>query len=132
MLQVVRQALVRPAVQSVLAAAEAARPPGGVSGAEELGPLLQGLLQACRASCRQLLEATLAPHSGLTGYELLGNAILAEVDEALAEGLPGQLASERCEQKLSHARARGCSASGGPCGCAITGILQAGYGPSAA
>ena len=89
----IRQEVVRPAVQDVLVAAEASRPPGGVSGAEELGPLLQKLLAAAHSSCRPLLEATLAPQSGLTGYGLLGNAILAEVDQALADGLPGLLSS---------------------------------------
>ena len=53
--------------------------------------MLHNLLEACQTSCGPLLEATLTPQSGLTGYSLLGNAILAEIDEALAEGLPGEL-----------------------------------------
>ena len=39
--------------------------------------------------CAGLLEATLAPRSGLAAFNILGNAILAEIDEALADALPG-------------------------------------------
>ena len=78
----------QPAVKVVLDAAEAGRSPA--QGAEDLGALLAKLLQACQGACRQLLDSTLAAQAGLTGFGLLGNSILAEVDSALAERLPGK------------------------------------------
>ena len=79
----------RPAVARVLDSAEAARAPAAAPGGEDLAALLDKLLQACQGACGPLLDATLAPQSGLTGFGLLGNSILAEIDSALADRLPG-------------------------------------------
>ena len=79
----------RPAVQRVLDAAESNRPHGAAPGGQDLAALLAKLLAAGRDACQALLDATLAPQSGLTGYGLLGNSLLGEIDSALAERLPG-------------------------------------------
>ena len=47
------------------------------------------MAEAVEAGVGPLLEATLAPQSGLHAFNLLGNAVLAEVDEAVAAALPG-------------------------------------------
>ncbi len=44
---------------------------------------------AVEAAAGPLLEATLAPQSGLHAFSLLAEAVLAEVDAALAAALPG-------------------------------------------
>ena len=59
--------------------------------------------------CKGLLEATLAPRSGLAAFNILGNAILAEVDEALADSLPGAPVSPLAEEQATLGHVRGCA-----------------------
>lgn len=47
------------------------------------------ITSALTAPCGRLLEATLSPQGGLQGFNLLGGAILAEVDTQLAAHLSG-------------------------------------------
>lgn len=87
--QVVRQTLVAPAVQAALATAAAGRAPGAAAGADGLAAVLPPMLATILDRCGALLEAMLAPRSGLGAFSLLGNSVLAEIDEALADALPG-------------------------------------------
>ena len=54
------------------------------------------MAEAVEAGVGPLLEATLAPQSGLHAFNLLGNAVLAEVDAAVAAALPGARAPNGC------------------------------------
>ncbi|KAK9787882.1 hypothetical protein WJX73_008548 [Symbiochloris irregularis] len=86
--QVVRQVLVGPAVQEALQKAAASRPPGAAAGSEGLAAVLPPVLEAVLDRCKTILQATLAPRSGLSAFNVLGNSILAEMDEAVADALP--------------------------------------------
>ena len=51
--------------------------------------VLAAILDALDAEAGPLLDGVLAPQSGLHAFNLLANAVVAEVDAALAAGLPG-------------------------------------------
>jgi hypothetical protein len=84
--EMIRTRLVAPAVKAVLAAA----PPAAALGArEDLAPLLNSCSTAALASCAIELELTRDVESGLAAqYNLLANAVLAEVDTQLAAARP--------------------------------------------
>lgn len=68
--------------------------------------------------CGALLEAMLAPRSGLGAFSLLGNSVLAEIDEALADALPGDHILWLHSQPFSMGKvAAWCR---GPCSCSMT------------
>lgn len=54
-------------------------------GLQVLGTVLARVQNRCGA----LLEATMAPQSGLQGFDFLGNSILAAIDQQVANSLPG-------------------------------------------
>lgn len=88
--QVVRTELVAPLVARALAEQRAAHPrPGGAPADGAFPAALGAVAGAVEAGAGPLLEATLAPQSGLHAFNLLANAVLAEVDEAVAAALPG-------------------------------------------
>ena len=51
--------------------------------------MLASVSAAVEGECGVLLKAVLAPHSGLHGFNLLANSVLAEVDDALLRCMPG-------------------------------------------
>ncbi|GIL63172.1 hypothetical protein Vafri_17283 [Volvox africanus] len=61
---------------------------GSTSG-NALSALLSGILVAIRAQLGPLLDASLAPGSALRSIDLLSNAVLDEVQGALAAAMPG-------------------------------------------
>ncbi|KAK9821420.1 hypothetical protein WJX81_002272 [Elliptochloris bilobata] len=88
--QVVRAELVAPLVAHALAEQKAARPRAGGASADGSFPaVLAAVADAVEAGAGPLLEAALAPQSGLHAFNLLANAVLAEIDEAVAAALPG-------------------------------------------
>ncbi|KAK9806115.1 hypothetical protein WJX72_002159 [[Myrmecia] bisecta] len=86
--QVVRRCMVSPFVHQLLAEHKQGNPRAG-SGADSLAQVLQPIAAEVRSRCGELLDTTMSPQSGLLAFNFLGNAILAEVDEALADSLPG-------------------------------------------
>jgi len=70
---------------------------------------------AVEAAAGPLLEATLAPQSGLHAFSLLAEAVLAEVDAALAAALPG--ARPRPRRTPGRARTRRAAAARASPGC---------------
>lgn len=57
--------------------------------------VLAAVAGAVEAGAGPLVAATLAPQSGLHAFNLLANAVLAEVDEAVAAALPGSKVPRR-------------------------------------
>ena len=51
--------------------------------------VLEGILAQVQERLGGLLETTMAPQSGLQGFDFLGNSILAAVDQQVANSLPG-------------------------------------------
>ena len=85
-------------------------PAGGASaGGGGLAGLLSSILAAVRRELGPLLDACLAPGSALRGLDLLGAAVLDEVQGALAAALPG-------EGGRGGGRGRGRGREGGECG----------------
>ena len=58
----------------------------GLPAAQVLG----SVSEAVQAECGALLRTVLAPQSGLHGFNLLANCVVAELDEALSRSMPGQ------------------------------------------
>ena len=53
--------------------------------------VLEAMVVRIQDECGSLLQRTMAPQSGLQGFDFLGNSILTAVDEQLASSMPGQL-----------------------------------------
>ena len=53
--------------------------------------VLEAMVVRIQDECNSLLQRTMAPQSGLQGFNFLGNSILAAVDEQLATSMPGKL-----------------------------------------
>ncbi|KAA6427855.1 MAG: conserved oligomeric Golgi complex subunit 2-like [Trebouxia sp. A1-2] len=87
--QVVRQALVVPLVESVIAEEQEGRALGAAPASDQLAPVLETMLTRVQEGCGELLQTTMAPQSGLQTFNLLGNSILAAVDQQVASSLPG-------------------------------------------
>eukprot|EP00884_Botryococcus_braunii_P005660 jgi/Botrbrau1/15095/Bobra.0255s0008.1 len=85
--QVVKEAVVKPIVDGVLAAHRQRSRAGPV--AEPLSPVLEEIAAGIRREVGPLLEAVLAPQSGLHAFNFLANSLLLYVDSALADALPG-------------------------------------------
>lgn len=51
--------------------------------------VLDALLAQVQEHCSWLLEATMAPQSGLQSFNFLGNSILAAVDQQVSSSMPG-------------------------------------------
>lgn len=51
--------------------------------------VLASISEAVESECGALLRAVLTPQSGLHGFNLLANSVLAEVDDALLRAMPG-------------------------------------------
>ena len=56
-----------------------------------LHQVLDTMLTRVQEDCRELLQTTMAPQSGLQTFDFLGNSILAAVDQQVASSLPGTL-----------------------------------------
>ncbi|KAG2451026.1 hypothetical protein HYH02_004295 [Chlamydomonas schloesseri] len=86
----VRRVVVAPLVERLIAEHKAHGPTGGASaGGGGLAGLLASILAGVRRELGPLLDACLAPGSALRGLDLLGAAVLDEVQGALAAALPG-------------------------------------------
>ncbi|KAG2428415.1 hypothetical protein HXX76_011535 [Chlamydomonas incerta] len=86
----VRRVVVAPLVERLITEHKAHGPAGGASaGGGGLAALLSAILAAVRRELGPLLDACLAPGSALRGLDLLGAAVLDEVQGALAAALPG-------------------------------------------
>lgn len=48
------------------------------------------VMEGLQDQCVRLIEQVLAPQSGLQAFNLLANSILAEIDQQLAQNLPGR------------------------------------------
>ncbi|KAF6251962.1 hypothetical protein COO60DRAFT_1704498 [Scenedesmus sp. NREL 46B-D3] len=67
-------------------------PGGGGGGGSARGPLaavVQASLARLQEAAGPLLSALAAPGSGLGGFDLLGAVLLAELSQAVADGMPG-------------------------------------------
>ncbi|MEW5305476.1 MAG: hypothetical protein WDW36_008012 [Sanguina aurantia] len=84
----VRTVVVAPLLQGCIAAHRKAHPRSGAR-EDELSSLLTQVLAAVHAALAPVLAAALSPHSALRSLDLLGAALLQEVQAALAASLPG-------------------------------------------
>ncbi|KXZ52971.1 hypothetical protein GPECTOR_8g343 [Gonium pectorale] len=84
---VVRSVVVAPMVERLIAEHKSAT--GHSASLGGLSALLSAITAGVRSSMGSLLEAALAPGSALRGLDLLGAAVLEEVQGALAAAMPG-------------------------------------------
>ncbi|GAX80853.1 hypothetical protein CEUSTIGMA_g8288.t1 [Chlamydomonas eustigma] len=82
-----RMVVVKPLVARLVAEHKKVHVRPGHEG-EALNQLLQTIFVGVKAECGPLLEATLVPHGTLRIFDFLGNAVLEEVQTALASELP--------------------------------------------
>ncbi|MEW5318940.1 MAG: hypothetical protein WDW38_010122 [Sanguina aurantia] len=85
----VRTVVVAPLLQGCIAAHRKAHPRSG-SREDELSSLLTHVLAAVHDALAPVLSAALSPHSALRSLDLLGSALLQEVQATLATSLPGE------------------------------------------
>jgi hypothetical protein len=62
---------------------------GGSSGGGALAVVVQASLAQLQEAAGPLLSALAAPGSGLGGFDLPGAVLLAEISQAVADGMPG-------------------------------------------
>jgi hypothetical protein len=91
--EALRSALVSPLFKQVVAEVRQQQlAAGSGSSSTAGGPLaavVQGSLGRLQEAAGPLLSALSAPGSGLGGFDLLGAVLLAELSQAVADGMPG-------------------------------------------
>jgi hypothetical protein len=98
-----RSGLVAPLLKHVVSDVRQQQLASGGSGGSSAGGALAAVVQASLAQLQEaagpLLSALSAPGSGLGGFDLLGAVLLAEISQAVADGMPGAR-SARCVSML--------------------------------
>ncbi|EFN56656.1 hypothetical protein CHLNCDRAFT_57543 [Chlorella variabilis] len=86
---VVRATLVAPVVHQAVADQKAKAQVGGPSAGTRLGDVLAAVTEGLKAQCAPFLEHTMSQPSTSQPFDFLGGSLLAEVQAALEESLPG-------------------------------------------
>jgi hypothetical protein len=90
-----RNGLVSPLIKQVVSDVRQQQLASGISGTSAGGALavvVQASLAQLQEAAGPLLSALVAPGSGLGGFDLLGAVLLAEISQAVADGMPGEAA----------------------------------------
>jgi hypothetical protein len=96
-----RSGLVSPLIKQVVSDVRQQQLTTGGSGSSSASGALAAVVQASLAQLQEaagpLLSALAAPGSGLGGFDLLGAVLLAEISQAVADGMPGEAALTTCQ-----------------------------------
>ncbi|PRW51049.1 conserved oligomeric Golgi complex subunit 2 [Chlorella sorokiniana] len=90
---VVRQTLVAPVVQRVVAEQKAKSPLAGPAGGAQLSEVLAAVSEGLKERCSPFLEHTLSQPAAAQAFNFLGGSLLAEVLAALEDSLPGMFSA---------------------------------------
>jgi hypothetical protein len=98
-----RNGLVSPLIKQVVSEVRQQQLAAGGSSAAggPLAAVVQASLALLQEAAGPLLSALAAPGSGLGGFDLLGAVLLAEISQAVADGMPGGCSWLTCMHRSS-------------------------------